>query len=361
MHCLSNIDRITYPSDLVIDLTKLYRFKGKDFYYEDVLKSELKSIVKTTIEKDTFYASKLLNLNISESRTRLILKKDSLPKTKDEKVLANLKEVFKLIQEKPTKIELTTNEYLQLAKRVFNGVKNIGYKTEIKKIKINLLTENKKVSKRESLQELLDLYIGLIGSQRIEITQLITNFYVDFIHMDIFTEENELIGLLILYCLIFRERFYVLKYYSFFEIYFERLDEFKSAVAASSFNWSEGFSQTSALNRLLISVMLDGYNIIETKLNNDEFDKTLRKIDNVETTILKLGEIFTKDQIKNKHPNLSDSTINRALKNLKNENKIRPNGTGRSATWIRLVKDEEIQSRYKQMTMFDIIMDNEEE
>lgn len=361
MHCLSNIERISYPSDLVMDLTKLYRFKGKDFYYEDVLKPELKSIIKSTIERDAFYASKILNLNITESRIRLILKKDSIPKTKDENILANLKEIFTLIQEKPTQIELTTNEFLQLAKKAFNNVKNINYQTKIKKVKISLLTDSKKVSKRESFQELLDLYKKLNDKEAVESTQLITNFYVDLIHMNIFTEENELISILILYCLIFRERFYVLKYYSFFEIYYERLEEFKKAVAASSFNWDEGFSQTSMLNRLLISVMLDGYDIIEKKLSNNNFDKNLKKIDNVETTILKLGEIFTKDQIKAKHPTLSDSTINRALKILKDENKIRPNGTGRSATWVRLANEDDFQAKLKQMSLFDILMEDEKD
>jgi hypothetical protein len=63
--CINNIERINYPSDLVMELTKLYRFKGKDFYYEDALKTRLGSIIKITIEKDTFYAAKLLNLNIT--------------------------------------------------------------------------------------------------------------------------------------------------------------------------------------------------------------------------------------------------------------------------------------------------------
>ena len=69
-----------------------------------------------------------------------------------------------------------------------------------------------------------------------------------------------------------------------------------------------------------------------------------------------------KEQIKNAHPSLSDSTINRALVSLKNQNKIRPNGTGRSATWVRLVPEEMMSNRMKQLTLFDILMkDNEKE
>ena len=52
-------------------------------------------------------------------------------------------------------------------------------------------------------------------------------------------------------------------------------------------------------------------------------------------------------------PILSDSTINRALENLKRENKIRPNGTGRSATWIRITEEETIDFRNRQISLFE--------
>ena len=71
--------------------------------------------------------------------------------------------------------------------------------------------------------------------------------------------------------------------------------------------------------------------------------------------------MFTREQIKNAHPHLSESTINRALANLKAQNKIRSTGTGRAATWVKLVPNEMLGSRIKQMTLFDLIMENEED
>ncbi|MDE6584930.1 MAG: hypothetical protein K2K15_05960, partial [Anaeroplasmataceae bacterium] len=126
MYSLENMQRISYPSDLVMDLTKLYRFKGKDFYYEDIFKSDMQTIVKDTIERDTFFAARVLNLQITENRLRLIIRKESTPKTNDEKILANLKEVFKIIQAQGNDLELTSNEFLALTKRIFGGVKEVG-------------------------------------------------------------------------------------------------------------------------------------------------------------------------------------------------------------------------------------------
>ena len=179
MHCLENIKRISYPADLVMDLTRLYRFKGKDFYYEDIFKNEMQTIVKDTIERDTFFAARLLNLNITENRLRLIIRKNGVPKTNDEKILANLKEVFKIIQDKGTDLELTSNEFLALAKRIFGEVKEIGYATKVIDVQVNLLTEKKKISLRTQLDSMLSLYKKLLNSNQVEATQLATNFFID--------------------------------------------------------------------------------------------------------------------------------------------------------------------------------------
>ena len=60
------------------------------------------------------------------------------------------------------------------------------------------------------------------------------------------------------------------------------------------------------------------------------------KSTNIENTINKLPNIFTKDQIREIHPYVSESTINRALQKLRDENKIKPLGKGRSAKWRKI-------------------------
>jgi hypothetical protein len=361
MKCLSNLDRINYPSDLVMDLTKLYRFKGKDFYYEDVLKANLNGMINKTVEKDTFYASKLLNLDIKETRIKLLLRKDSQPKNKDEQIFVNLKNIFKLIQEKGDDIELTTNEFLHLAFRIYKDVKKVDYTSVIKRERVNLLEENKRYSKREDFEKELNLYNRLLRSEKVETTQLITNLYIDILNLNIYNTSNEFLCLLVLYCLLFRERFNVFKYVSFFQLYYDKIDEFKTATAASKYNWEEGFATTDSLNRLIIRIMLDGYQMVEGEVSGLSWDKKMKKIDNVESSILRLPEIFTREQVRQLHPTISDSTLNRALENLKRQNKIRPNGTGRSATWVRLVEDEFINTSTKQMSLFELIMDINED
>ena len=355
MKCLEKMVGTLYQPELVKKLTDLYMFKGKDFYYEDVLKNYMNGIVEETIEKDTLYSSLLLNLNITDSRKKAIIKKDSEPKTKDEMVLSNLKKIFRIIQKKGTDLELTDNEFLSLANTIFDGSKKILYKSDVEIVKNNLLDERVRISKRDKMQEELKLYRNAINKNDLEPISVITAFYVDLINMKYFNDENDFISLVILYALLFSQRFNVFKHQSFFELYFKKLEAFKTLEIGASMNWESGFANTTMLNKGIIDLLLEGYNIIEKKVDDFTFDKKLKKIDNVEAAIMRLPAIFSRKDVKDACPRLSDSTINRALDDLKRQNKIRPNGTGRSATWMKIVDNEAFQVNGVQVSMWDIL------
>ena len=51
-------------------------------------------IIKTTIEHDVIAVAKILNLQVNENRLKLIIKKDSEPKTKHEIIVKNLKNLL---------------------------------------------------------------------------------------------------------------------------------------------------------------------------------------------------------------------------------------------------------------------------
>ena len=83
MSCILNIDHFTLPNDIVVLLTKIYKYIGKNDYYEDVIGSNKNRVVDQTVEKDSYFLSKILKLNLTEARTKLIINKDSVPRNKD--------------------------------------------------------------------------------------------------------------------------------------------------------------------------------------------------------------------------------------------------------------------------------------
>ncbi len=362
MNCLNNMDRLQITNETMMKLLTLYEYKGKDFYFENILKGSLSQIIKQTVERDTFYFGKIMKLNITNNRFKLLIKKDSNPKNNDEKILKNIKNVFKIVAEESDKLELTSNEFLRLGIRIFKEVKQIAYVTENVVVKVNLIEEKKHESRRKKMEELLNKYIKLINSGKYELTEIVINFYIDFLNIAPFTEGNWEIGLLIIYLLLLKEQFKMFHYVSFFEMIYEEYEEFKSLVSKANFNWVDGYAKTTPLNNFIIDVLINGYRKVDKLASDTKFDKNIAKTFNIENTILKLGEVFTKDEIRAKHPYVSESTIDRTLKRMRDENKIRPNGVGRSATWVRISNYDRFEpTSSRQMSLYDLIMNNDED
>ena len=224
-----------------------------------------------------------------------------------------------------------------------------------------MIIENTSKSKRDELEDLLKTCENLINKGEYELTYIITNFYIDFINGNYFSINNNTLGLILLYLLLYREDFHLFKYVSFTRLLNNHIDEFKTYVNKANYNYEEGFSKTAPLQKLIIDMLIEGYNMVETKVREYSFDSNLNKSDNIENTIYKLPQIFTKDDIRLRHPYTSESTINRTLQRLRDENKIRPNGVGRSASWIRLVELSDFNPDYKQMDIFNELNDEKNE
>lgn len=355
MSCLDSIANITYPRELVYNLTKLYNFRGKDYYYENVFKQYMQATIQRTIEEDSFYAAKILKLNITDSRLKLLTRKDSQPKTKEEFAVKGIKKILKIIHEKGVDLEITDNEFLQMAVKLFDGYKKVAYNHTIKEQKYNMLTEKQKISKRDDMKNYLTKYQYLINKGQVEVTQAIVCLYIDLTNDPVFTDENEFINLMILYALLMSQRFNAYKFVSFFKKYYEKEREFKGALVSASRNWEYGTAKTEILNGLLIETMIETYNEVDKIVADFNFDKVLKKQENVETIIMKMPTTFTKDDVRSKCPNLSESTLRRALENLQAEGKISSTGTGRSAKWIKIQEDEMFTPKTLQTSIFDLV------
>lgn len=362
MSSLKNMNRSIVQLEELKNITELYKFKGKDFFYQDVLKRDLGAIMKENIEHECYAIRKLMDLNITDSRVKLIVKKDSLPKTKDETILSNIKGVLNVLNQRVNGFDLATNQFLFIGQEIFKNVKGIEFKKIDAKENFNIVTFNKKISKREKLTSYLEEYSKHIKNGIYENITLVVALYVDIVMSDLFNTENEIIDLFILYALIYREEFNVFKYTSFFETYIKYKDEFRVCLLEASRNWNEGFANINPLRNLVIKMLLEEYHQIDGKIKALEIINKNNKTDQVENTIMKhLPQTFTKQMIIDRHPTVSSETIDRTLKRLRMENKIRPNGTGRSASWNRLVEIEHFNPSQKQISLFDVLDDNNED
>lgn len=337
MSCILNINRFIIPNDVIVILTKLYKLVGKNENLTDIVKSDIDRIVEQTVERDSYFLSRILNLEISDARTRLIITKNSSPRTKEETTLFNIKEMLMLLQRKYSTIAYQSNDTLNLINSIYSHYHDIkfDYAPADKK---NLLQSQAMKNKRLLLDEIIGQMDSLIEKESFEKITLFLHYFVDFHNISPFVSQNETAELLLLYLLILKADIHCFRYISFFELLYENLSEFKTELNGASFNWKEGFAQTLGFIRFMDNLFLKGYQKTFSIIKEYKFDANLNKTNNVENTISKLPDIFTKDDIRLAHPYVSESTINRALIKIRDEGLIKPLGKGRSAKWIRIYK-----------------------
>ncbi len=363
MSCIENIDKtITEQADLY-DITVLYQFKGKDFYYNDLFKKDIKSMINDTISREVKAVIEILDVEVSPSRLKNILKNDSEPKTNDEMFVRNIKHIFKTFASNIGMFDIQDNQFLNIAKQLLFGIAKVDF-DKVKKVKqTNLVKETIEISKRDILKETLVKFNSLVNNHENELISLIAALYVDFMKIEPFNKYNDLVGLFLLYSVLYREGFNMFKYVSFFEIYNLHKDEFNEAYIKSQINWEKGYANASPLAVVIRKIMIEGYRLVDNKVRAKEIHITNKKTDLVEYNIMyNLPEVFTKEMIRECIPDASRVTIDRTLDRLQKENKIRSNGTGRSATWIRLVEIERFKPEaLGQTNLFDFMTDEEKE
>lgn len=357
MNCIKNIKNNPVPYDVFLLTTKLYYQMGKNDYYTSLFSESYVHISNNCAQQDAYAFFKIFfpEYSVSSSRLRTLLLDSTQPKNTAETIYKNLVYIFRHIKEKGVEpFTLNVTEINDLVKLLFSNAskEKIQYR-RLKKSSYELFS-NESTSLREKLESLILEFEKLNKEEIFEPLILNMNFMVDYINMEVYTgNRNDLVGVLILYILMIQQGFIVCNYESFFAKLYLYNEEFKTALSKSKFQWSDGLAEIMPLLRLFIKIYTELYYDLSARARDFEYESSLEisKTDYIENTIMKLGEVFAKDEIRERHPLISDSTINRTLKRLQEENKVRPLGKGRSAKWIRLVKQPKKINFHEQLNL----------
>ncbi len=333
MNCLLNIDHYVIPNDIVVKLATIYRYIGNNDFYLNSLGNDINKVIDLTVEKDAYFLSKILDLDISEARAKLIITKNSSPRNKEETTLANIKELLSGIQQKYHTLKLKSNDLYNMINYVYSHYSSIKF--GMYEGKRSVLQSQSMESKRKILDEMSDLVDKYITNNLYEKIILYIHYFIDLSNLSPFESKNATIAYLTLYQLILSADLNAFKYVSFFEMLYNNYYNFSNELCKASVNWKEGYAQTTEFVRYFLALIEKAYNSTDQIIKNYQYDKTNKKYENIESSILSMKTIFTKDEIRQMYPYVSESTINRALVSLRDMGLIEPLGKGRSAKWTR--------------------------
>mgnify|MGYP000032958362 CR=1 FL=1 len=340
MNNFEALSQYMIPSNILIKMLEVYKNIGQNKYLDDALGDAKYYLTEQNVERETFIIASLLELNISDNRMRLIITKNSNPTNQEEKVLLGIKEVLKIIQKDAPEHTFNGSDILGYLNRIFgknsHKFNNKNY-DELLGIRNKLA---KPVSMRLSYEKMLENYHFNFSKETFEKIYLSVTAYLEMDLMKPYSDHNELASLLALYYMLIRTNVNVFYYIGFFEKYLRNKDIWNSEKRLSFINFPTSHLQLNGLINLIFDMIINSYLELESIIREKNFDKRMYKGDGIEQTIARLPSTFSKEDIRVYHPDVSDSTINRALFRLRDEKYIMPLGKGRSARWVKLVKDD---------------------
>lgn len=329
---LEKLSQYALSTETLLKLLKVYEYIGKKSYYESTLDSRLKFLEKESLLDDCKLVLQMYKTNVSADRIRLILTKDSEPRTKEEERIANIKKYFCMLYENSIDKKLSINsadllDYL----KVFTGL-------DVKFSKESFKIQQEDNSVRYFLNKCMDDATEAFekGNHEKMIISIVT--VMEVMNLKPFTCANDLASFILLTYYFGLCGIILGRYYKILSYLFNNQAIINNLVLDASVNYDQGILFINKSYNYLIDEITKGYLKLEKELSDQLVLQHALKTDFVEKYIMEEAEsIFSKEDIAKHFPGVSATTIVRVLTSLRDKKFIIPLGTGRSAKWQRIV------------------------
>jgi len=333
------------PMNIVKLIGKINEYKGKQNLYLDQAPQVLKKLKEAAIVQSTKSSNSIEGIVITDKRLKEIMRDDTMPDDCSEGEIAGYRDVLNSIHTSYDAITINPNIILQFHKNLYKYVSAEGGKWKNQDNVIEEVLPNGKRYVRfkplsaaetpKAMEELCDYLNRVMKEETIEPLILIGAFVLDFLSVHPFNDGNGRMARLLTLLLLYKYDYKVGRYISLEKIIEESKSNYYEALKKSSEGWHEGNHNLFIWLDYFLGILLAAYKEFEDRVGlvrNKRGNKSYR----VEQAIKSTLGTFEKEDIRNACPDVSESTINRVFKKLKEKEVIELLGKGRNAKWKRL-------------------------
>ena len=336
---------LNIPAKMYDLISKIYEYKGKQELYVANFSDVLDKMVEVAKIQSTKSSNAIEGISTNDTRLEKLMNKKSEPKNRNEEEIYGYREVLDIIHENYESIEFTKNNILTLHNKLYSysGERHKGkFKTMDNSIvEINSLGEKKvrfqPVSAFETekyIDAMIEAYNKAL-SLKIPPLLLIPTVIHDFLAIHPFADGNGRMSRLLTLLLFYKSGFFVGKYISLEMIIEETKDIYYEELQASSENWHDGTNNDLPFIKYMLSVIYKAYSECDERFKLIS-EKSLSSSDRVMKIFANSLEPLSKSDIVVLCPDISQRTVERALKELKDSGLIKQVGSGRSTKYIKV-------------------------
>lgn len=333
-----------FTTNIINAVSLIHEYKGKQTLYIETKKDSLINLLNIAKIQSAEYSNKIEGIKTSDVRIKELINEKVAPKNRNEEEIAGYRDVLELIHESYDNIPITPNIILQLHKILYKySSSSIGGKFKMTDNVIEEIDEigNKKIRFKPisavetpiAIEKLCNNYNELIQKGEIDPLILIPIFILDFLSIHPFTDGNGRMSRLLTLLLLYKNGYIVGKYISIEKIVENTKESYYEALKKSSINWYTNNNDYSFFTEYYLSIILRAYKDFSNRIEYMTNKKMTAK-DRILLLIEKNIAKISKKQITEICPDISISTIEKALSELVNEETILKIGDGRYTSYI---------------------------
>ena len=341
----SEIKNQKWDSGILGLIAAIYKEAGKQELYLKQKPQELEKLGEIAKIQSTEASNAIEGIITTNTRIKQLVEEKTTPKNRDEQEIAGYRDALNIIHENFDAIPITQNYILQLHKILYSHMNNpMGGKTKNVQNYISetypdghvetLFTPLSPFETPEALNKICEEYNRVIGNMEVEPLIIIPTFIHDFLCIHPFNDGNGRMSRLLTTLLLYRNGFYVGKYISLEAKIAKNKDLYYGALSESQLGWHEGTENVVPFIKYLLGTILaaykdfgDRFSLVETKLSALEMVRR--------ASMNKIGR-FNKQDIRELCPTLSDSSIEKAFRDLISLGELKKEGKGKGTCYYRL-------------------------
>ena len=331
--------------DIVNMLSSLHEFRGKQELYIEAESDVLTALLDIAKIQSTKASNKIEGIYTSDERLEALVMDKTEPRNRSEEEIAGYREVLTAIHDSYEYIPIRPNNILQLHRDLYSfSSSDTGGRF---KNTDNVIAESGKDGQQsvrfmtvpafhtpEMMENLCNEFNNAIERAEYDPLLLIPMFILDFLCIHPFNDGNGRMSRLLTLLLLYRSGYIVGKYVSM-EMLIEKTKEtYYEALQNSSIEWHNDKSDYTSFVRYYLGVVLKGYNEFQDRIEHLKYRK-LSKADRVKAVFEKKLGIVKKSDIIILCPDISETTIERTLKDLLESGFIEKVGKGRATGYAK--------------------------
>ena len=335
---------LSLPVNIYHTIAKIHEYKGKQELYVKNYPDVLDKMIDVAKIQSTKSSNAIEGIYTNDARLNELMNKKAEPRNRNEEEIAGYRHVLDIIHENYAYIEFNKNDILTLHNQLYS-YSYVNYKGKFKTLDNTIMEVdalgNRKVrfqpvssfETENYFNKMVEAYNKAV-KENIPALILIPVLIHDFLCIHPFDDGNGRMSRLLTLLLLYKFGYFVGRYISIEMLIEDSKESYYEELKRSSEKWHTGENDEIPFIRYMLGVLLKAYEECDDRFNFIGNEK-LTSPERVLYVIQRSLEPLSKKDIMILCPDISQRTIERALKELYDNSKIKQVGSGRSTKYIK--------------------------